>query len=232
MAEDPEVKELMKRKGLESAYVHADELAQMFCRELFLAPPRESWVIVARTFPAVKGTMVEPTDPDPKDEETRSAGGVRFPQKDFPMIERVEKLDLKKGELAAARTFSQVTDLWLPDHKPFQSLKHPLVSGIMAVETFLEAAHLLYPHLSVLGMRRLKFEEILECSPGHGTGGSAPLPKRGGCDPGGSLSGGGSPALGLSPSGRSLDTWSTNYRGQVILGPRTLPLPSPAGFHG
>ena len=67
MAEDPDVKELMKRKGLAPAYVHADELAQMFCRELFLAPPRESWVIVARTFPAVKGTMVEPTDPDPEE---------------------------------------------------------------------------------------------------------------------------------------------------------------------
>ena len=84
------------------------------------------------------------------------------------MIERVEKLDLKKGELVAARTFSQVTDQWLPDHKPFQSLKHPLVSGIMAVETFLEAARLLYPHLRVLGMRRLKFEDILEVPPGTG----------------------------------------------------------------
>ncbi|MFA9454347.1 MAG: SDR family NAD(P)-dependent oxidoreductase, partial [Candidatus Aminicenantaceae bacterium] len=42
MAEDPEVKTLMKLKGLESAFVHADELAQMFCRELFLGSPRQS----------------------------------------------------------------------------------------------------------------------------------------------------------------------------------------------
>ena len=226
MADDPEVKELLKRKGLESAYVHTDELAQMFCRELFLAPPRASWVIVARTFPAVKGTMVESTDPDRKEEEIRSAGGVRFPQKDFPMIGRVEELDLKTGELAARRTFSQVTDLWLPDHLPFRSLKHPLVSGIMAVETFLEAARLLYPYLSLLGVRQVKFENILEVPAGKGR--EARILCRREEEPTQEvrcrveLS-----SAGLSPSGRPLDTWSPNYRGQVILGPRTLPLSFP-----
>ena len=59
MAEDPEVKTLMKLKGLEPAFVHADELAQMFCRELFLGPAKQSWVMLARTFPTVKGTLIE-----------------------------------------------------------------------------------------------------------------------------------------------------------------------------
>jgi NAD(P)-dependent dehydrogenase (short-subunit alcohol dehydrogenase family) len=221
MAENPEVKELMELKGLAPAYVHADELAQMFCRELFLGPPRQSWIAPARTFPSVKGTLVEPAQSDADE-----ANGVRFRNSDLPMIEAVDEMDLINGELVAKRTFSQAYDLWLEDHKPFKNLKHPLVSGIMAVETFLEAARLLYPYLSVLGVRRLKFEDILECpqdmerearitcrrqeDAGQGQGVR--------CDV--QLS-----SADISPSGRHLDRWSTNYRGQVILGPRTTSLP-------
>jgi hypothetical protein len=139
------------------------------------------------------------------------------------MIERVEALDLKKGELVARRTFSRTSDLWIEDHKPFKFLKHPLVSGIMAIETFLEAAHLLYPHLSVLYVRRLKFKDILECPPDIGRETriicrreeDAAQEVR--CTV--ELS-----SADISPAGRLLDTWSTNYQGQVILGPRTTPL--------
>ena len=223
MAENPEVKELMKLKGLSSAFVHADELAQMFCRELFLGPPKQSWIALARTFPAVKGTLVEPTQSD-ADEANHSLNGVRFRNRDLPMIETVDGLDLKNGELVAKRTFAQAYDLWLEDHKPFKFLKHPLVSGIMAVETFLEAAHLLYPHLSVLGVRRLGFEDILECPQGMGREARIICRRQEDasqgvrCDV--QLS-----SADISPSGRHLDRWSINYRGQVILGPRTTSLP-------
>jgi len=222
MADDPEVKALMKLKGLESAFVHADEFAQMFCRELFLGPAQQSWVILARTFPSVKKTLVESKESS-EDEAIPSAGGVRLNQRDFPMIGSVEAMDLRAGELVAKRTFSRALDLWIEDHKPFKLFKHPLVSGIMAVETFLEAAHLLYPHLRVLGVRRLNFKDILECPPDMGR--EARILGRREQD-----------AVqefrchvelasaGLSPSGRLLDTWSTNYLGQVILGPRIKPL--------
>ncbi|MBW1840675.1 MAG: SDR family NAD(P)-dependent oxidoreductase, partial [Deltaproteobacteria bacterium] len=223
MAEDPEVKELMKLKGLASAFVHADEFAQMFCRELFLGPPQQSWVMLARTFPAVKGTLVEPAASD-KDEARHSPGGVCFQKKDLPMIGVVDELDLKKGELVARRTFSHAADLWIEDHKPFKFLKHPLVSGIMAVETFLEAAHLLYPHLRVLGVRRLSFEDIMECPQGMEREARITCRRQ---DEAGQevrchvrLS-----SADISPSGRVLDRWSTNYQGQVILGSRTTPLP-------
>ena len=141
------------------------------------------------------------------------------------MIGTLDELDLKNGELIAKRTFSQTHDLWIDDHKPFQFIKHPLVSGIMAVETFLEAARLLYPHLGVQAVRQLKFEDILECPPGveretritcrryEGAGQEVR------CDV--QLS-----SAGISPSGRRLESWSTNYRGQVFLGPKTpTPLP-------
>jgi NAD(P)-dependent dehydrogenase (short-subunit alcohol dehydrogenase family) len=224
MAEDPEVKTLMKLKGLEPAFVHADELAQMFCRELFIGPPRQSWVILARTFPAVKGTLVQPTESD--EEASRvSLGGVRLRQRDFPMIGAVDELDLEEGKLVARRTFSHTVDLWLEDHKPFKFLKHALVSGIMAAETFMESARLLYPHLLVLGVRQLKFEDILECPQGMEREGRIvcrkveDLGKEVRCDV--RLS-----SADISPSGRILDNWSTNYQGQIILGPRTTSLPS------
>jgi len=222
MADDPEVKALMKLKGLESAFVHADEFAQMFCRELFLGPAQQSWVILARTFPSVKKTMVEAKESS-EDKAGSSAGGIRLEQRDLPMIGTVETLDLKAGELVAKRTFSRAYDLWIEDHKPFKLLKHPLVSGIMAVEAFLETAHLLYPHLNVLGVRRLNFKDILECPPD--TGREARILCRREEDAVQEirchveLS-----SAGLSPSGRLLDTWSTNYVGQVILGPRITPL--------
>jgi NAD(P)-dependent dehydrogenase (short-subunit alcohol dehydrogenase family) len=223
MAEDPEVKALMTLKGLSSAFVHADELAQIFCRELFLAPPQPSWVAVARTFPKVKGTLVESTGSDGNG-ASQDLDGLRFQPEDLPMIETVEQLDLKDGELVATRTFSQAHDLWLDDHKPFKFLKHPLVSSIMAVETFLEAAQLLHPHLSVLGVRRLSFEDILECPAEMAREARISCRRQTDvlqgvrCEV--RLS-----SVDLSPSGRRLDRRSTNYRGQVLLGPSITPLP-------
>ena len=38
MADDPEVREMLKRMGV--AYIHANELAGLFCRELFVSPGR------------------------------------------------------------------------------------------------------------------------------------------------------------------------------------------------
>ena len=223
MAEDPEVKALMKLKGLSSAFVHADELAQMVCRELFLAPPQPSWVAVARTFPKVKGTLVESTGSD-GDDASQDLDGLRFQPEDLPMIETVGQLDLENGELVAKRVFSQAHDLWIEDHKPFKFLKHPLVSGIMAVETFLEAAHLLYPHLSVLGVRRLRFEDILECPAEMAREARISCRRKADALQGVRcevrLS-----SVDLSPSGRRLDRWSTNYRDRSCLAHRSPSCP-------
>ena len=224
MADNPEVKELMKLKGLESAFVHADEFAQLFTRELLLGPPEQDWVILARAFPAVRGTLVGTPDLD-EDAETVSRDSIRFRREDLPMIEVVDALDLQNGELVARRNFSLDHDLWIADHKPFQFLKHPLVSGIMAVETFLEAAHLLYPHLSVLGVRRLKFADILECPPDMKR--EARITCRSQEDAGYEFRCDVELASAdVSPSGRVLDRWSANYQGQVILGTPSNTLPA------
>jgi hypothetical protein len=133
------------------------------------------------------------------------------------MIQEIKSLDLKRKELEAGRIFSLTHDLWIKDHKPFKFMKHSLVSGIMAIETFLEAAHLLYPHLSILGVRNVEYKDILECPPGIDREARIvshrlnQTPEELICQI--SLS-----SLDISPSGRRLDRFSVNYQGQVILG--------------
>jgi hypothetical protein len=100
----------------------------------------------------------------------------------------------------------------------------------MALETFMEAASLLCPHLAPLGVRNVEYLDILECPPGvnrevrivcrrlqQKAGGEAL------CDV--SIS---SPHI--TATGRVLDRWTTNYIGQVILGLSVGPLPDWPGF--
>ncbi|MFZ2087152.1 MAG: SDR family NAD(P)-dependent oxidoreductase [Desulfobaccales bacterium] len=227
MADDPEVKELLKLKGLEKAYVHAAELAQLFVRELVLGNPQDVWVMPMRLLPQVKTTLLDPA-------ETRPAGslamaGVAANPGDLPMLETVKRLDLKNGELEAERVFSFTRDLWLDDHRPFKFLKYPPVSGIMAVETFFEAARFLNPHLRVQGARQVAYRDLLDCPPDQ------PRLTRIHCrtmgaDPGELLCQVTISSPLISPSGREMDRWSTNFAGQVIMGGQARPLETPAGF--
>jgi hypothetical protein len=82
------------------------------------------------------------------------------------MIQTIHHVELGAGTLEAGRTFSLDHDLWMEDHRPFKFMKHPFVSGVMALETFMEAAHLLYPRLTPLGVRHVQYLDILECPPG------------------------------------------------------------------
>ncbi|MCG6535567.1 MAG: SDR family oxidoreductase, partial [Syntrophales bacterium LBB04] len=141
MAEDPEVRELMRRKGV--AYIHVNELAGLFCRELFVAPADDVWVMFMRRLPSVRTSLLnDTTRPSPVGE--LDGGTVSFSPEDFPMIERISCLDIRREELEAFRSFSLEKDLWIADHRPFKFLKHPLVSAAMVLETFMEAARILY----------------------------------------------------------------------------------------
>jgi malonyl CoA-acyl carrier protein transacylase len=61
MADDPMVRELMRRKGV--AYVQVNELAGLFCRELSVAPADDDWVMFMRTLPPVKTAQIDATPP-------------------------------------------------------------------------------------------------------------------------------------------------------------------------
>jgi hypothetical protein len=123
MAEDPEVRELMKRKGV--AYIHVNELAGLFCRELFVAPAEDVWVMFMRKLPSVRTSLLnDTTHPSPSGE--LDGGTVSFSPEDFPMIEGISCLDICREELEAFRSFSLEKDLWIADHRPFKFVKHPL----------------------------------------------------------------------------------------------------------
>lgn len=213
MADDPEVRELMKQKGV--GYIHVNELAGLFCRELFLAPPEDDWVMFMRTLPLVGTSLLDhASGPSPSGE--LDGGAVSFHPASFPMIETISSLDLGREELEAYRTFSPEKDLWIADHRPFKSIKHPLVSAAMVVETFMEAARILFPHLQVRGVSRVRLMDMIQCPPG------VPRPARISCRRSGNglrevLCEASLETQELSPAGRLGDRFIPHCQGQVIL---------------
>jgi malonyl CoA-acyl carrier protein transacylase len=162
MADNPEVRDLMKRKGV--AYIHADELAGLFCRELFVAPADDDWVMFMRTLPSVRTARITDTIRPSLDGEL-DGGTVAFRPADFPMIGGISSMDLRREHVEISRAFSGQDDLWIADHRPLKSLAHPLVSAAMVLETFMEAARTLYPHLRVRGVRQMRFRDMIPCPP-------------------------------------------------------------------
>lgn len=215
MADNPEMRELLELKGLGGGYVHVTEMGELFCRELFLGPPDDTKTMWVRTLPEVKTARVDLQEPTPKAGE-QSIAGVSFHERDLPMIETCHRLDLSKGELEAGRTFSQGHDLWLEDHRPFKFLKYPHVSGVMAVETALEAAHLLHPHLICRGVRQVQYKEFLEVPPGMDR--EVRIVCRSEVGPEEVLCKTSLSSMDLSPSGRPLGRWCLNFEGEVVLG--------------
>ena len=213
MAEDPEIRELLKLKGV--GYIHAQELAGLFCRELFVSPAEDVWVMFMRKLPSLKTVLLNNTTP-PSLAGALTGGTVSLAPNDFPMIESISSLDIRREVLEVSRSFSLEKDLWVTDHRPFKFIKYPLVSAAMVVETLMEAARILYPHLQVRGVRQLRLMDMMQCPP------KVPRPARISCRRTGtvfpeivcevSLA-----AQEISPAGRLTDRFSPHYQGQVIL---------------
>jgi len=162
MAEDPEIRELLKWKGVD--YIHVNELAGLFCREISIAPADDDWVMFMRRLPRVNTALLNDTI-RPLVKGELNEGAVTFSPEDFPMIDGVSCLDIRGEYLEAVRSFSLEKDLWIADHLPFKSMKDPLVSAAMLLETFMEAARILYPHLKVRGVRGIRFIDTIRCTP-------------------------------------------------------------------
>jgi NAD(P)-dependent dehydrogenase (short-subunit alcohol dehydrogenase family) len=229
MADDPELQELMRLRGMGEAYISVGELAELFYRELFLGPAHEHYVMPIRTLPSLKTVRLN-LEEGPPAPGCIIAAGVTYRDYELPMIQTIHHLEVGAGTLEAGRIFSLDHDLWMEDHRPFKFMKNPFVSGVMALETFMEAAHLLCPHLAALGVRHVQYLDILECPPGvnrEARIGCRRLRDNAGgevlCDV--SIS---SPHI--TATGRVLDRWTTNYTGQVILGRSGQPLPDWPGF--
>jgi len=162
MAEDPEVREFLKWKGVD--YIHVNELAGLFCREISMTPADDDWVMFMRRLPSLNTALLNDTIP-PSVKGEPNEGAVTFSPEDFPMIDGVSCLDIRGEHLEAFRSFSLEKDLWIADHMPFKFMKDPLVSAAMLVETFMEAARILYPHLQVRGVRGIRFIDTIRCTP-------------------------------------------------------------------
>lgn len=214
MADDAELRELLKRKGV--GYIHRNELAGLFCRELFAASAADDWVMFMRNLPSVRTALINDA-PHPFLSGDLDGGTVSFSTDDFPMIEKISHLDIRGEEVEVFRTFSPDTDLWIADHKPFTFIRHPLVSAAMILETFMEAARILYPHLHVRGVRNVRLMDMIQCPPG------IPRPARIYCRRTGnelqeivcdvSLD-----TQEISPAGRLTDRFTPHCIGQVMLG--------------
>jgi hypothetical protein len=113
----------------------------------------------------LKTARLNVTTRPPAKGDLDGAAGV-FSPADFPMIEGIAGLDLRRQHIEVFRTFSREKDLWLEDHRPLPFVKHPLVSAAMFLETFMEAARLLYPYLQVRGVRQVRFIDMIQCPPG------------------------------------------------------------------
>ncbi|HTY22310.1 MAG TPA: SDR family oxidoreductase, partial [Desulfomonilaceae bacterium] len=213
MAEDQEIRVLMKRMNV--GYLHTEELGALFSRELVTGTD-DDWVLFMRSLPKVSTVLLDSTSLPSKTQSMKS-GTVLFPKEQFPMIDSITKVDLLKGELHAVKVFSLEKDIWLLDHKPFPFVKHQLVSAIMVIEAFMEAAHMLYPHLPVRAIREAEFLEILECPPGIGRH-SEILCRRVPASAGEIVCEVSLASREVSPTGRVLDRTVLNYKAQVVLG--------------
>jgi hypothetical protein len=214
MAEDPEVRDLLRRRGV--AYVHVHELVGLFCRELFVAPADDDWVMFIRSLPSVKTAPIgDISHPAPSGQ--LDGGPVAFSPRDFPMIDGLSRLGLRREHLEASRSFSWKNDLWIADHRPLKSLAHPLVSASMILETFMESARILYPHLQVRGVRQMHFMDMISCPPEVPRSSRiscqrvAAGPREVVCEA--SLS-----VQEISPMGRLVDRFIPHCTGQVVLG--------------
>jgi hypothetical protein len=168
-----------------------------------------------RGLPSVKTARINDTVP-PLPNGNLGGGTVAFSCEKLPMIEAITSLDMRQGQLEAVRSFSLEKDLWIADHQPFQFVKHPLVSAVMVLETFMEAARIVYPHLQIRGVSRMRFMDMIECLP------EVSRPCRISCRRVDALAGEAMCEVSLlaqemSPTGRLIDRFVPHYTGRVIL---------------
>ena len=216
MASDPEIKALMKLRGMTNAYVHVKELMELFCRELFAVSGGSSAVMWSRPLPESLCSELHVDETPTEERGPLSSAGTTFPSDRFPMVQSIRRLDLEKGELETERTFNVDRDLWLEDHRPFEFIKHPLVSGVMIVETFMEVAELLYPYLKVHGVRNVEFKDMVECP--HGMDSLTRTLARGSVSADGrTICDVSMMSQDISPSGKQAGHWHTRNRGEVVL---------------
>jgi Polyketide synthase modules and related proteins len=223
MADSPDIRELMERKGLGEAYVHIDELVPVATREIACPEASGPSVLIARRMPHT--TMVEPLRPPVSDAEA----GLALPVGNAPMLDAAVLTGLSPQKAVCARRISHERDLWLPEHRPYAALPAPLFSAVMVVESFCEAALALHPYLTPVGVRAMRFLDMLPCPAGQHRDLKIRIADAG-VENALVLVDAQMESQDVSPKGRALDQHSVNFEGRVLLAGGSPPLAPLAGF--
>lgn len=160
MVENPETKAGLKRMNV--SFLHTEELGELFMREIQFSKSQDTEVLLMRDLPIFNTVRVKGDMPVIAAKQM-SDGNIIYEADCFPMIDRLKMVDLRHKEITAEKVFRRERDLWIKDHKPFKFLKHPIVSAVMILESFMEAAKILFPHLEVRGIRNANFFDFIEC---------------------------------------------------------------------
>ncbi len=155
MAESPEIKDILQQNMGENVFLEVHEAAEIMVSELSCGPVEDCWVIPNRDSLQSETILIDPVDNNRH----------WFSLQDMPMLDTLLTLDLRNHRLHATRTLSSQRDPWLADHIPAKSLRFPIMSAIMAIESFLEAAHILFPWLQLNRLRNIQFLKMIECPP-------------------------------------------------------------------
>jgi malonyl CoA-acyl carrier protein transacylase len=223
MADGKDIREMMELKGLGQAYVHIDELAPMVAREIACPDCGGPSALIARHMPAAN--TVEPL----RLPATEAEAGLALPVSGLAMLDAARLTGLAPAQALFTRRVSHARDPWLPEHRPYKDLEAPLFSAVMVVESFCEAAQALCPHLAPLGVRNMRFLDMLPCAPGQERDLRISAARAGGGN-GFALVDAALSTEEFSPTGRALGRFTTHFEGSVLLGGPGLPLAPPAGF--
>lgn len=229
MADGQEMRDLMASRGLTGVYMSVGELAEFWARELAMAPQGQDWVMPARQIPESPNMLVRTLPEGPAPGDPSGPGGMAFSAPALPMVDEVRELDLEAGALLARRRLSLQRDLWLQDHRPLANQAPPVVSAVMAMETMLEGARLLYPYLVPQGLEQVEFLGFIECPPERETE-MGIAARRWEASPGRVVC-----TLELSSpdslaSAEADQPWPLKARGRVLLGAKVSP-PQPLAWH-
>ncbi len=206
MANDPEVKKLLDHKGMGGAYVSIVSLAELV--RLEIANGGAGWTMFSRP-------VVDP------------GSGKRFPLAmdagktgrtpvSLPMIDDIYSLNLEIPKVGVEKIVSHSRDLWLADHKPYPMLKYPLFSAVMAVETFMASAKVLYPDFTSIGVKNVRFLDMIPCAEDaerHIRTVARGIESKVGTQRVETVLS----CRDMSPKGRQLDKWSECYTAQVLM---------------
>jgi len=153
MADHQEIKDILLQNMGKNIFIEVHEAAEIMLREILSGPIDDCWIVPLRDTPPTKTVPMEPVNHNEH----------WFNLEKMPMLDTIKLLDLRKKTLHATRTISSRRDLWLANHKPSKLLRHPIMSAIMVVESFLETNLVLFPHLLVTGLQNIQFLNMIEC---------------------------------------------------------------------